>query len=242
VHVLLDTTSEDKFIRSRDQFMMHAAHELRAPLAKFKIAIELLTEAYQQKDWELLRSLLGNMGRTVTYFQFFVENLIDIGNVQAGYFRVRPYQTEFKKIVHTALDQIQPFVPTEGKEIELHQNLPDPCMVLADPPRVAQVIFNLLSNAIKYGGEGKPILFSTFVREGQAIVEVTDYGAGIAPEEINLIFTRFYRGKRVESEGIGIGLGLAIAREIIEQHGGEIHAQSRMGEGTTFWFSVPLVS
>lgn len=242
VHVLLDTTSEDEFIRSRDQFMMHAAHELRAPLAKYKIAIELLTEAFQQKDWELLRSLLGNMGRTTAYFQFFVENLIDVGNVQAGYFRVRPYQTEFKKIVHTALDQIQPFVPTEGKEIELRQNLPDPCMVVADPPRVAQVIFNLLSNAIKYGGEGKPILFSTFVSEGQAIVEVTDYGAGIAPEEINLIFTRFYRGKRVENEGMGIGLGLAIAREIIEQHGGKIHAHSRMGEGTTVRFSIPLAS
>jgi two-component system sensor histidine kinase ChiS len=138
-------------LRSRDEFMMHAAHELRAPLAKLKASVEMLAESFQEKNWEQMYSMIGIMQRTVIMFQFFVENLIDVGNYQAGHFRVRLSQVEFKRVIDSALGQFQPIVKTEWQQIDLRLSLPSPCPVMADTTRIAQVIFNLLSNAIKYG-------------------------------------------------------------------------------------------
>ncbi len=242
VHVLLDTSAQAEVVRSRDEFLTHVSHELRAPLAKFRASLELFAEAFDERNWEQVRSLLDNMKRSMFQFQFFVENLIDIGNFQAGRFRVHRIRTEYSRIIGSALDQFDPMLHSRWKEIELELNLPTPCPVMADPTRVVQVITNLLINAIKYGGEGKPIILSALVEDGCVVTKVTDFGPGIAPEEIDKIFQRFYRGKRVESEGLGIGLGLAIAREIIEQHGGQIAVSSQLGVGTTFWFSLPLAS
>lgn len=242
VHVLLDTSAQAEVVRSRDEFLTHVSHELRAPLAKFRASLELFAEAFDERNWEQVRSLLDNMKRSMFQFQFFVENLIDIGNFQAGRFRVHRIKTEYSRIIGSALDQFDPMLHSRWKEIELELNLPSPCPVMADPTRVMQVITNLLINAIKYGGEGKPIVLAALVEDGRVVTKVTDFGPGIAPEEIDKIFQRFYRGKRVESEGLGIGLGLAIAREIIEQHGGQIAVSSQLGVGTTFWFSLPLAS
>ncbi len=242
VHVLLDSSSQDELLRSRDEFLMHAAHELRAPLTKLRVSVELFAETFRERNWEQLHSLLDNMQRTMFQFQFFVENLIDIGNLQAGHFLVYPNETEFKTILDSALDQFQPFVHSKWQVIDVQLDLPSPCYVMADRTRVVQVLLNLLSNAIKYGAEGKPIVLRAFATGGKVITEVTDYGPGIPAAELERIFQRFYRGKRAEVEGLGVGLGLAIAREIVVQHGGEIHARSRVGEETTFWFSLPISS
>jgi two-component system sensor histidine kinase VicK len=112
-------------------------------------------------------------------------------------------------------------------------------MVSADRPRIVQVLINLITNASKYGPEGESIDLHAFPKDEFIIIEVTDRGPGIPPEEQAHLFQRFYRGRRAEEEGIGIGLGLALAREIVTAHGGQMDVQSKVGEGTTFWFSLP---
>lgn len=241
VHILYDASSREQVERSKDEFLLNASHELRSPLAKLKVANELLAEVYEEKNWEQMGGLLANMQRSLTRFQVFVENLIDIGSVQAGRFHVRPRSVDYNKIVADALSGFQPAGSLKSQALELHSTIPSPCMVMADPQRLVQVMFNLLSNAVKYGGEENPVRVSVFSENGSVFTQVTDYGLGIPAEEIPLIFERYYRGKRVESEGIGLGLGLAITREIIEQHGGEITVTSDQEHGTCFSFRLPMV-
>jgi len=241
VHVLQDASSHEEMQRAQQEFLLHAAHELRAPLTKLRAANELYVEAYEERNWDQMGGLLANMRRTLLRFQVFVENLIDVGTVQQGRFRVRPTRVDYNRVLNDALVEIKPFDNAKQGVVEFHSAIPDPCTLYADPRRISQVLFNLLNNAIKYGGEDRPIVLSVFMENGSVVTQVTDYGPGIPPEEQALIFQRYYRGKSVELEGMGIGLGLAIAREIIEQHGGEINVKSTRDDGTCFWFKLPAV-
>lgn len=242
VHVLLDRTQEENLLSSKNEFLMYTSHELRAPVARLRTAIDLLSEAFQDRNFEQQHSLLGNMQRSIIQFQFFVESLIDSSSVQSGQFRTRLRVLDYRKIINSVLDQFQPFVHNQFQQIDVSIDLPTPCLVNADSARLVQVIFNLLGNASKYGGEENPIRLAVFTCDRNVITEVTDQGPGIEPSEQEQIFERFYRGKRVEREGMGIGLGLALARTIIEQHGGEIHVRCETGKGTTFWFCIPIVN
>ena len=98
---------------------------------------------------------------------------------------------------------------------------------------------NLLTNAGKYGPDNEAIILWICADERSVNIDVSDRGTGIAPDEQAQLFQRFYRGKRGSVEGTGLGLGLALAKEIVEAHGGKIGIKSQVGEGTTFWFSLP---
>lgn len=242
VHVLQDASLHEEMQHAQEEFLLHAGHELRAPLTKLRAASELFVEAYEEQNWEQMGALVANMRRSLLRFQVFVENLIDIGSVQQGRFRVRPTRVDYNKVINETLAEIQPIGNGKQSAIELHSTIPTPCILHADPRRISQVLFNLLNNAIKYGGEDRPIVVSVFIENDSVVTQVTDYGPGIPPEEQALIFQRYYRGKSVEMEGMGIGVGLAIAREIIEQHGGEINVKSTRDDGTCFWFTLPAAN
>jgi len=113
--------------------------------------------------------------------------------------------------------------------------------VLADPDRLEQILVNLLHNAIKFTPAGGDIALRA-KRQGSSILfSVSDTGVGIPQDDLPRIFERFYKADRARSSG-GIGLGLAIARHTVENHGGEIWAESREGQGSTFNFSIPLAN
>jgi signal transduction histidine kinase len=241
VHILRDATAEEQLVRSQDEFIMNAAHELRGPLASLRASIELLVEDHAVMPRQEMGVMLRTMQRAVVKFQGLVENILDIGNVQAGRFRVRPAPTPLDNVIADALSQVGPLLTGRAQRAQVRMECPPPCMVLADRPRVIQVLINLITNASKYGPEGEIIDLHVFPKDQFVIVEVNDRGPGIAPEEQANIFQRFYRGRQAEDEGIGIGLGLALAREIVTAHGGQIDVTSKVGEGTTFWFSLPRV-
>ncbi len=238
VHILQDASIQEQLLRAKDEFIMNAAHELRGPLASLRASIELLIEDYATMGKQDLGVMLRTMQRAVVKFQALVENLIDMGNIQAGRFRVRPIPTQLHSLVEDALAQVNPLLRGRSQSVEVKVDCPT-VFVSADRPRIVQVLINLLTNASKYGPEGEPITLSAFSNDGFAVIEVTDHGSGIAPEEQQQLFKRFYRGRRAEEEGIGIGLGLALAREIVQAHGGRMDVRSQVGEGTTFWFTLP---
>jgi signal transduction histidine kinase len=240
VHILQDASAQEQLVRAKDEFIMNAAHELRGPLASLRASIELLVEDYATMSKPDLGVMLRTMQRAVVKFQGLVENLVDMGNIQAGRFRVRPVSTQLSGLIQDALAQVDPLLRGRGQSTEVKIDCPS-VFVSADRPRIVQVLINLLTNASKYGPEREPITLSAHSDEGCVVIEVTDRGAGIAPEEQAHLFQRFYRGRRAEEEGIGIGLGLALAREIVTAHGGQMDVRSQIGEGTTFWFSLPKV-
>ena len=241
VHILRDATADEQLVRSQDEFIMNAAHELRGPLASLRASIELLVEDYAVMPNMEMAVMLRTLQRSVVKFQGLVENIIDVGNIQAGRFRVRPLPTRLDHLIADALSQVGPLLTGRAQQAQVRLDCATPCMVMADRPRIVQVLINLVTNASKYGPEGERIDLHVFAKDAFTVVEVTDRGPGIAPEEQTHIFRRFYRGRRAEEEGIGIGLGLALAREIITAHGGQIDVSSQIGAGTTFWFSLPRV-
>lgn len=239
VHVLEDATELEQFARARDEFMMNAAHELRSPLVNLRTSVEVLNEEQPLLSKQEFNFMLRNMRRSVVRFEAFVENLIDMGNILAGRFMVRPIPCLLQETVDAARSQVLPLLEAKGQPLSIRNNCAVPCRVFADPPRITQVMVNLLTNASKYGPENEPIVL--WICDGGKFVslDVADRGKGIPMEEQAKIFDRFYRGKRGAIEGTGLGLGLAIAKEIIEAHGGQIGIKSQVGEGTTFWFSLP---
>jgi signal transduction histidine kinase len=241
VHILSDATAQEQLVRTKDEFIMNAAHEFRGPLASLRASIELLVEDYATMSKQDLSVMLRSMQRAVVKFQGLVENLIDVGNIQAGHFRVRAVPVRLISLIEDALDQLTPLLQGRSQSVQVQSNEFSNWVVFADRARITQVLINLINNASKYGPEGEPIVISAENDANFVIVRVTDAGPGIQPEEQSRLFQRFYRGRRAEEEGIGIGLGLALAREIVQAHGGQIGVSSQMGTGTTFWFSLPRV-
>lgn len=113
--------------------------------------------------------------------------------------------------------------------------------VEADSERVQQVIINLVNNAMKYAYSNKEIEINVLQMPGEVKVSVTDHGPGIEKEKIPYLFDRFYRADGSSGQYSGLGLGLYIAAEIIKRHQGEIGVESELGQGTTFWFTLPTV-
>jgi two-component system sensor histidine kinase VicK len=239
VHSLKDATKIEEFDRVKDEFILNVAHELEGPLSSWRASLDLLVEDYASFNARDLGVMLRTLQRVAVKFQGLVERLIDMGKLQAGQFRVRPVSVALHRLVQDARSQIEPLIQTKGQQLELHLNCPTGCTVYADPTRTLQVIVNLLKNASKYGPEDQPILLSVYRQSGFVFFEVTDRGSGISAEEQGHLFQRFYRVKRAEEEGAGLGLGLALAKGIVEAQGGQIGVRSQVGEGATFWFSLP---
>lgn len=239
VHVLEDASELDQIARARDEFLMNAAHELRSPLVSLRTSVEVLNEDHPILNKQEMNFMLRTMRRSIFRFEAFVENLIDMGNILAGRFMVRPIPCVLDEPVDAARSQVEPLLEAKGQSLSVRSNCAAPCRVFADPPRITQVMVNLLTNASKYGPENEAIVLWICDSGRFVTLDVTDRGKGIPPEEQAKIFERFYRGKRGAIEGTGLGLGLAITKEIIEAHGGQIGIKSQVGEGTTFWFSLP---
>ena len=239
VHILHDVSALDEFARSKDQYLLNVAHELQGPLASWRASLDLLIEDYATVSPRDLGVMLRNLQRNALKFQGLVETLVDIGRMQAGRFNVRPTMIRFNQLILDSLSQIEPLLQIKGQQLVLNIACVPACTVLADRQRIIQVIVNLLKNASKYGPEDQSINFSAYQDGGFVLIEVTDHGPGISIEDQEQLFKRFYRAKRVEEEGAGIGIGLALVKGIVEAHGGQVGVRSRLGEGATFWFSLP---
>ena len=167
-----------------------------------------------------------------------VDDLLDVARVEAWELRIRPDPIPADTLVADAL-QVHGHAAA-SRLLTVHSDVPgDLPPVLADRDRVLQVFSNLLSNAIKFTPEGGTIRVSAQVRGNEVVFSVADSGPGIAPDEIGYLFDRFWQA--THARRAGAGLGLAIAKGIVEAHGGRIWVESELGRGTVFAFSLPAV-
>ena len=204
----------------RRQLMADVAHELRTPLAILQGRIEGLLDGVYPRDDARLGELLDE----TNHLSRLVEDLRTIANAEAGALELRKEPVDLVELARDA-------AATFDRPIELQG--PDSLTVGVDPVRIREVLLNLLGNAVRHSDGAIAIHVETQPR--QAIVRVVDRGSGIPPEELPRIFDRFYKGR----DSRGSGLGLAIARNLVLAHGGTIHAQSRVGEGTTITVTLP---
>ena len=168
-----------------------------------------------------------------------VDDLLDVGRIQIGRsLGVMLKEAQLSEVIEKVVGSLS--VKNERHRITVvhTDHLPERCWF--DPGRITQVLYNLLSNAIKYSPQGGNIEIRTTTASEIVSVAVVDQGQGMSPALVENVFDRFYRGEDADAEIHGLGLGMGIVKQIIEDHGGEIVVKSRLGEGTTVTFTLPL--
>ncbi len=221
----------------RRELVGNISHELRTPIAGIKVMVETLmgsARGNKEKTTDLLARIDNEVDRLVQ----MVSELTELSRIESGKAELRLASLNINLLVEEAVAQLNSLAHKQKVTIStsLDRDLPE---VEADKERIRQTIVNLVHNAIKFNHPGGKISISTKTENDSAVVSVSDTGIGISKDDLPHVFERFYKADKARSEG-GSGLGLAIAKHTIQAHGGEIWAQSRQGEGSTFSFNLPL--
>ena len=236
--VLHDMTRIDAAEKSRREFVANVSHELRTPLTSIQGYVETLIEDPHLRRGTS-REFLGIILKNATRMNRITEDLLALATVESPDYKLVLKPTRAGALIQDAMDSLGGLVADSDVTLEL-SGAPD-AMVLADPDAMNQVFGNLVENAIRYGQAGKRILVGARLLESEVEFSVRDFGPGIACEHLSRIFERFYRVDKARSrESGGTGLGLAIVKHIVLAHGGRIWAESELGQGATFHFTLPL--
>jgi signal transduction histidine kinase len=237
VYVVHDISRHAEVNRLREQLLYSVAHELRGPLMVLDNALEILDTEYPGLSTQDFNQVLGTARRTARRMRTLMEDLLSAGSIQSGHFVVAPRRAEIDAIVSDALEVVGPVIEGRGQRVEFE--LPDGSPpILADTRYARQVLINLLGNASKYSPEQSLIRLVAAPTANMLRISVIDQGPGIPPEQQAGLFERFYR-VRSDTDAPGVGLGLAIAKGIVEAHGGSIGIDSEVGSGTSVWFTLP---
>jgi two-component system phosphate regulon sensor histidine kinase PhoR len=240
--VLHEITRIEAAETSRREFIANVSHELRTPLTSIQGYVETLIEE-PRPDRKTSDEFLGIILKNATRMNRITEDLLALAGVESPDYKLALRPTRASALLLDAIDSLGGMVSDTGVALEFY-GAPDN-LVLADPDAMNQVFGNLIENALKYGKAGKRILVGARLLEPESASEVEfsvqDFGPGIASEHLTRIFERFYRIDKARSrEAGGTGLGLAIVKHIVLAHGGRIWAESELGQGAAFRFTLPL--
>jgi two-component system phosphate regulon sensor histidine kinase PhoR len=236
--VLHDVTRIEAAEKSRRDFIANVSHELRTPLTSIQGYVETLVED-PRPNAETTREFLGIIHKNATRMNRLTEDLLALASVEGPDYKLTLQPTRASALVQDAIESLGGMVV--DSEVELQSTGAPDELVLADPDAMNQVFGNLIENSLKYGKSGKRVRVGAKLLEGEVEFTVQDFGPGIASEHLNRIFERFYRVDKARSrESGGTGLGLAIVKHIVNAHGGRVWAQSELGAGAQFHFTLPL--
>jgi two-component system, OmpR family, phosphate regulon sensor histidine kinase PhoR len=238
--VLIQDISELRRLETvRRDFVANISHELRTPIASLKIITETLQDGAID-DEAVAQEFLHKANIEVDRLTQMVNELAELSRIESGEFTPEVKPVDFGDIVRRVTERLGPQAERAGLKLKLDipPGLPKG---LADEGRLEQVLVNLLRNAIKFTPPGGMVTISTKVQDSSILVTVADTGIGISADDLPRIFERFYKADRARA-GSGTGLGLAIAKHIVEAHGGNIWAESTEGSGSVFRFTVPTAA
>lgn len=236
---LRDVTQQKLMEQTRDRFIDTATHELRTPLSNIKAYAETLATT-EHVNVELQKEFCNIINSEVTRLARFIDDLLSISSMEVGALTITRQKVETERMFAEILAKVEPLM--QQKHLEFEAALPPKMPELAlDKDKIVAVVVNLLGNAAKYTPEGGRVALRVKTEEGRLRVAVEDTGFGIAPEEVDKVFDKFFRSDdpRVQAE-TGTGLGLSLAREIVRMHHGEITVQSTLNQGSKFVMSLPL--
>jgi len=223
--------------RLKDEFLGQVSHELRTPLTIIHGYSELMVDGLLPEG-TMIRQSADEIHTSSTLMLRLVDDLLDTSRLDAGRIQLTPTSVElggWLARVATGFGQATP-----SHRVLAHLPTPLPA-INADLDRLGQVMNNLLSNAARYSAPGTAIRITGVEVEDGVEIQVADQGPGVAPEDCERIFEKFYRGKHGATLAVrGTGLGLAVARQLVEAHGGQIGVRSSLGQGSTFWVRLPI--
>jgi signal transduction histidine kinase len=224
--------------RLKGELLSILAHEMRTPLTSIKGYTTALLMQEASFDAKAQRGFLKIIDEECETLESLVRDLLESSIIDAGLLKLEPQPVMLPRLSREAIDEMAHRTEKHHFLIDFPQDFP---IVDADPDRIRQVLRNLLDNAVKYSPDGGLVIVRGELREDEMVISVADQGVGISPEHLNRLFEKFFRvdsgpGRHV----VGSGLGLPISRTLIKAHGGGIWARSKLGQGSTFYFTLPL--
>jgi two-component system phosphate regulon sensor histidine kinase PhoR len=258
VVIFRDVTTSQKLERAKDDFLAVAAHELRSPLAAVRGYTDLLVRREQRRGEEDSPELRGLniLAQQVTHMLRMVDNILDVSRIDAGQISLQLQRVNLVAMVEQVIEQQRPIAG--DRMLALVSDAPE-LLIVCDSLRIRQVLTNLVGNAIRYSPPATRVSVSISIEPAgviaahhtayaarpdtddqtlMALIAVRDQGSGISEEQFSRLFKRYARGR--ERRGEGLGLGLYLSREFVIRHGGDIWAESREGQGSTFYVALPL--
>ena len=226
--------------RLKTEFLSNVSHELRTPLMSIQGAVELLLDISGKKSNKTDNSnLLEIIQRNSERMSDLIKDLLDFSKIEKGSFEIIKKKISIGNVIKEVVKEMTPIVEKKGLSFKhrIQREIPE---ILADPDRIKQVLINLIDNAIKFTPSGGEITVGTKVHDKFIEIFVQDTGIGIAPNQHEKIFEKFYQvDGSTTRQYSGVGLGLAIAKSIVELHGGDIWVESQLGKGSKFIFTLP---
>ena len=222
--------------RKKDEFISIASHELKTPMTSIKGYIQLLERSVDKNDTQTVKARLQKVQNQVEKLNLLVADLLDISKIESGKLKFNKKYFNFSKILDHIIEIMQQANPTVKfiRKGEIQSE------IFGDEMRIEQVIINFITNAIKYAPESDEVHITSEQRGDEIYFSVRDFGIGIAKDHQLHIFDKFYRVEETSERFQGLGIGLYICREIIERHQGTIGINSKPGEGSEFYFNIPL--
>lgn len=224
----------------RRSFVANASHEMKAPLASMRGFLEATLDGSvpEGEKEEYLTIVLDETKRLSN----LVTNLLDLSKIESGNFPMSKRPFDVNELIRRVIITFENRIDQKELEVEVEFEH-DICMVYADQDHISQVIRNLIDNAIKFTPRCGLLRIRSNVSDKDAVITIADTGTGIPPEDMENIWTQFYKVEKAHTPGSeGTGLGLSIVKKIIDQHGSSIHVESELGKGTAFTFTLPLTS
>jgi PAS domain S-box-containing protein len=224
-------------VRARNEVLAIVSHDLRNPLNTVAMSAQVLLERLPAEQDEEGHHLLEIIRRSADRMNRLIRDLLDVARLEAGPLTIQPTPQDMATLIREVVELQEPLA--HEKQIELTARLPEQIPTLeADKGRLLQVFQNLIDNALKFTPEGGTVTISAKPLEREVHFQVHDSGPGVPADALRHIFDPYWQAEGKPKEGAG--LGLAIARGIVEAHGGRIWAESSPGKGTTIYFTLPL--
>lgn len=227
--------STRELLLKKDEFISIASHELKTPVTSLKLSLQLLNRMREDPSVTMFPRLIDQANRSMDKITSLLDDLLNVTRMSEG-------QLLLNKVpfnIFAMLNQCCSHIREQGK-YEIIVRGDEKLQINADEHRIEQVVVNFVNNAVKYAPDSKVIELIIEKQGEQAKIAVKDTGPGIDPDKLAYLFDRYYRSDYEGKQYSGLGLGLYISSEIIKRHEGEIGVDSKPGEGSTFWFKIPL--
>jgi len=222
--------------QQKDDFISIASHELKTPVTTLKASLQFMQMQKSNLSTDKLDNMIDRANKSVNKVTSLIEGLLNVSKFSQGQFTLRKSTFDLAKLIRDCCSEMN--IP---KGFTINVSAEGELLITADAGRIEQVLINLLGNAIKYAEESKVIDIVIENKQTEAKVSVIDHGPGIAESKIPSLFNRYYQ---VQNNGnnsnSGLGIGLYICSEIIKKHNGEIGVNTKVGKGSTFWFTLPV--
>jgi PAS domain S-box-containing protein len=233
-----DIAERKKLDQIREEFISLVSHELRTPMTIIIGSLSTILSEEERLSKDERHQLLEDAVAESEALSRLLENLLELSRIQAQQLSLYYEPVEIRKLIENAVKKVRHLPATHPVLVSVPDDIP---AVNADPLRVERILYNLLENAVKYSPEKSQVRISVTQKTGYLVIGVSDQGKGLSPREQARLFQPFQRLERSIAAGVkGVGLGLVVCQRLAEAHGGRVWVESRLGHGSTFYFSLPL--